>query len=73
MRFEISISIMTGKICWKYGGFCAGEMNDLQLARIGINDVLPVGEKVIGDKIYTDEDRFICIPHNGGHDMIRTV
>ena len=47
-------------------------MNDLQLARCGIDDVLPIGERVIGDKIYTD-DRFIHIPKEGEHEFHRTI
>ena len=73
IRYDIALSIMTGKICWKFGGFRAGEMNDLQLARSGICDVLPIGERVIGDKIYTDNDRFIHLPRDGEHEFSRTI
>ena len=49
-------------------------MNDLQIARIGICDVLPEGERIIADRIYTDVHRFEACPTGDAiHPMERTI
>ena len=40
MTYEIGLNVITGDICWAFGGFKAS-VNDITMARKGILAVLP--------------------------------
>lgn len=61
MKYEVGLCIRTGEIVWIYGGFPAGEVNDLGLASKLFLTKLNRGEKVIGDLGY-NHYKFIT-PH----------
>ena len=61
------MNINTGDICWIGGGIRAGECNDLQLAeRTFVTKLLPF-ERVVADKIYSSNPKFIGPPKVGQH------
>ena len=61
------MNINTGDICWIGGGIRAGECNDLQLAeRTFVTKLLPF-ERVVADKIYSSNPKFIAPPLVGQH------
>ena len=61
ITYEIGANVQTGDICWAFGGFRAG-IDDLTMARKGILNALPVGEKIIADKGYRGEHNKIITP-----------
>lgn len=59
MRYEIGISLKTGEIVWKFGGFPAGAYSDLKIAReLYVHEVLD-GEITFADEGYRDKKYFI--------------
>ena len=74
MRYDVGVGINCGKICWHSGGFRCGEMNDLQIARIGICEHIPRGERIIADKGYKGERCvFETYPDEGDHPYERSM
>lgn len=66
LRYEVGLSITTGKIVWQYGGFACGEMNDLMIARDKLVQFLIPNEKVLADKGYQDSRYFITPTDENG-------
>ena len=52
LKYEIGLSIKTGRIVWVNGGIPCGLANDLSLARSKFVKKLLPGEKAIADKGY---------------------
>lgn len=59
IKYEIGISIRTGNIVWKHGGYPCGKFPDLQLAREAYIYSVRAGEKTMADKGYNDRNYFI--------------
>lgn len=62
VRYEIAISITSGRIVWANGPFRCGEYSDLKIFREGLKRRLEIHEFVIADNGYHDE-RCITPPH----------
>lgn len=72
LRYEIGISLKTGHIIWKFGGYPAGAYPDLKLAReLYVHQVIQ-GELTFADDGYQDEQYFILPRHTNakGHKFI---
>ena len=59
LKYEIALSIKTGRILWVNGGVPCGVGNDLTLARSKFVKKLLPGEKAVADKGYKDRRYFI--------------
>lgn len=79
LRYEISLSIRTGKITSVDGPFPCGSFLDLKIFRGGIKNYLEESEMVIADKGYPDEkvyhdiesERFVRSRHEHIHKRSR--
>lgn len=56
LRYEVSISIITGDIVWLNGPYECGKWNDLDIFRDGLVHYLIKNERVEDDKGYVGED-----------------
>ena len=59
LKYEVGLSINTGRIVWVNGGIPCGLANDLSLARSKFVKKLLPGEKAIADKGYKDKKFFV--------------
>eukprot|EP00122_Pirum_gemmata_P004413 Pgem_evm1s4008 len=54
LRYEVVLSVNTGKIVWVYGGFAAGSWHGLRIAQSNFIHLLGPHEQSIADKRYND-------------------
>lgn len=72
LRYEIGISLRTGHIVWKFGGYPAGLYPDLKLAReLYVHEIIQ-GELTFADRGYGDSRYFVSPNHTNavGHKFI---
>ena len=64
IRFELATSVYEPKIIWLNGWFKAGEMNDYEIFKAGLDLVIDPRKKIIGDSGYkgTESRNKVCIP-----------
>lgn len=73
LRYEIGLSITTGKIIWAHGGVPCGMFSDLKLAREIFVHILDPGEKAIADRGYMDKKYFCTPQYNPQYPNISTI
>lgn len=62
-RYEVAVAIRSSNIVWIAGPYLPGAMNDLQIFRHGLRDMLEHGERVEADDGYIgDNPQFIKCP-----------
>ena len=64
MRYEIAITVRSGRIAWANGPFPSGTNNDLRIFRSGLKGLLRENEFVITDGGYLDT-KCIAPPGSG--------
>lgn len=60
LRYEIAVSLLNQDIVWVSGPYLPGVMNDLQIFRDGLIDMLEPGERVEADNGYFGECPEFC-------------
>lgn len=56
LRYEVAVSIFNGQIVWVNGPFRPGEMNDVQIFRQDLKQLILQNEKVVTDDGYPDQN-----------------
>jgi hypothetical protein len=64
LDYEIGLSVYENRLVWMNGPFPAGQ-HDITIFRKDLNDMIPAGKKVIGDKGYRGEN---CVSTPSSHD-----
>ena len=63
VRYEIAVSVFTGRIVWVNGPFPCGSYSDLRIFRRNLKKMLDQNEKVIADRGYRDS-KCVYFPNN---------